>query len=191
MGLCAVIFASGSGTRMGSDKLLLEVDGVPMLARAVAPYLACAALSEVLVVVRPGFRLPGLPDEARVIENPAHAEGMASSMRAGLAAAREGSEGIVLGLGDLPFLKPATVSRAIEAWRAAGGELLVSMHQGRRGHPVVLGARYRDELLATRGDVGAREVLRAHPGRVTLWESGDTGIADDVDTPGDLPGQRP
>jgi molybdenum cofactor cytidylyltransferase len=187
MGLSAVIFAAGSGTRMGADKLLLPIDGVPLVARAVAPYLACGALAEVMVVVRPGFAYPGKRQGLRVIENPLHEEGMGSAMRAGLAVADEQSEGVMLGLGDLPYLRADTLLRAVTEWRALGRNILMAVHQGRRGHPVLLGNQYRAALLATRGDLGAREVLRTHPDAVTFWESGDPGVADDVDTPGDLP----
>ena len=183
----AVILAAGSGARMGADKLLVPVGGAPMLARAIAPYLACEALAEVVVVVRPGFRRPEVSGAPKWVENPLHAEGMASSLRLGVAAVAPDAEGFVLGLGDLPFLRAETVAAAVEAWRAAGRGILVATAGERRGHPVLLGARFRSELLAAQGDVGAREVLRAHPESVTFWECGDPGVADDVDTAADLP----
>lgn len=59
---------------------------------------------------------------------------------------------------------------------------------GRRGHPVAFGRSLWGELAALRGDVGARELLRRH--RVAAVAVDDPGVAADVDTPGDLAGDR-
>lgn len=189
MAISAIILAAGSGARMGADKLLLPVGGRAMLAQSIAPYLACQAIDEVIVVVRPGFAGVEGMGRAWVVENPAHAEGMGASLRVGVAAAT-GDEAMVLGLGDLPWLRGETVAGAVAAWHRVGG-VVVAFHAGRRGHPVVVPGALRERLLGARGDVGARQVLERWEGRVTLWPTDDAGAVRDVDVPADLDGGSP
>lgn len=188
MGVSAIILAAGSGVRMGADKLALPFGGGTLLAASLLPYLACGVLDEVVVVVRPGFEVPVAG--VRAVVNERHAEGMGTSLRVGVTAASPGARAFVLGLGDLPWLRPATVAGAVAAWEQAGG-VVIPTSRGRRGHPVVVDAALRGVLATAAGDVGARALLAAHGSAVTLWETDDAGVWRDVDTPGDLPAREP
>lgn len=184
----AVILAAGSARRMGTDKLAVRVGGEPLLARALRPYVQCRQLGvidEVVVVVRPGYTVPLAG--VRVVENLDHEEGMGSSLRTGVAAAGDGA--LLLGLGDLPWLRPETVAAVVDQWRRVGG-VVVPMCGGRRGHPVVVAGSMRGDLAAARGDAGARALLGGL-GRLTTWQTPDPGIYMDVDTPADLPWEAP
>lgn len=178
----AVVLAAGAGTRYGgpTPKLLAPLpDGTTVLGRAVGSALA-AAIGPV-VVVTGAIALTGLPAGVRLVANPAWAEGQATSLRAAVRWAREaGADAVVVGLGDQPGLHP-------EAWRAVAAAtatpLAVATYAGRRAHPVRLGAAVWDRL-PTAGDIGAREVLRAHVPEVV--EVPCPGDPTDIDTTADL-----
>lgn len=187
-----ILLAAGAGTRFGADKLLHPVaDGVP-LAVAAARTLA-AVLPGSLAVVR-----PGAPELARwlaaqgleVVVNPRAGQGMGASLARGVAAARE-ADGWVIALADMPWVQADTVA-AVAGALAAGAVLAAPLYRGRRGHPVGIGREFLDELLALRGDAGARALLRREAGRLRELATADPGAVWDVDRPRDLaPSRRP
>lgn len=179
-----MVLAGGAGTRYEgpTPKLLAPLpDGGTVLGRAVGA--ALAADVGPVVVVTGAVVDTDLPPDVELVANPVWAEGQATSLQAGVAWARDtGADAVVVGLGDQPGLAP-------EAWRvvaaASSTPLAVATYAGRRGHPVRLGAAVWDEL-PTAGDVGARDVLRAHPDLVV--EVPCPGDPADIDTVADLEG---
>lgn len=184
MGVVAIVLAAGAGSRMGADKLALPLGDTTLLGRALRAYEGHAAITQRLLVVRPGRTLP--PEAAGWIrvDNPDADLGMGSSLRAGIAAAHGDAEAFLLGLGDLPSLASSTVAAVLEAGQRGSASIVHPSWKGRRGHPVLVSARYRSELSAVRGDQGARALLRDHP--ALALEVSDPGCALDVDTPADL-----
>jgi xanthine dehydrogenase accessory factor len=187
-GVCAILLAAGSSRRMGQDKLLLPYRGATVLERSLRALTACPRVDEVLLVVRPGFVPPFDPGRARLVENPRHEEGMGASLRAGVAAASRDTRVFVLALGDMPDLEAPTVEALVSAW---SGGILVPRLGGKRGHPVLLDAKYRAEILAITGDRGARELLAAHEPEIAWFDTDDPAILRDVDLPADLGAFRP
>lgn len=181
--LVALLLAAGSASRMGRDKLAVPVGGVALRDRALAPLLACSALAEVVIVTQPGA--PELPPGVRVVENPQHASGMASSIREGVKATLD-ADGWLIALADMPVVAASTVDAVAAALVDGDRGIVVPVHGGRRGHPVGFGSRYRDALLALEGDVGGRGILRAHPEDILLLDVLDPGILLDIDTNDDL-----
>ena len=95
-------------------------------------------------------------------------------------------DALLVALGDMPELTVELVDSVIEAWRQSDRSILVPTCAGRRGHPVLLSAGHREELLSVAGDRGARDILRAHPDQVELHETGHRGCVFDLDRPADL-----
>ncbi len=180
-GVVALLLAAGSASRMGRDKLAAPLGGVALRDRALAPLLVCARL-EVLVVTRPGS---AVPEGARAVENTEHGSGMASSIRAGVRASTD-ADGWLIALADMPSVAGSTVDAVVDALLDGNRGIVVPVHEGRRGHPVGFASRYRDHLLALEGDVGGREILRAHPEDILLLDVPDPGILLDIDTTDDL-----
>jgi len=185
--LTGICLAAGSSARMGKDKLLLPWAGEPLIRRAVAPLVACRLIEEVLVVTRPGADLPLAGLACRIVENPEHAAGMSTSLRAGIVAAPAHTDAWVVTLGDLPRITADLCSRLIRAFLASPRPILVPRCGDRNGHPVIFARACRERLLALRGDVGARELLRTHPEDVTVFPVEDEAVLVDIDTPEDLP----
>ncbi len=174
---------------MGRPKALVELDGEPLVRRAVR-VLRDGGLTPVVVVL--GARADDvqrvLPGDARAVEAPDWADGMGASLRAGLAALEGLAEGApdsaVVHLVDLPGV-PAAVLRRLAAVPGPGA-LARAAYGGRPGHPVLLG---RDHWAGARaaavGDTGARGYLAGRTD-LLLVECGDLADADDVDTPEQL-----
>jgi molybdenum cofactor cytidylyltransferase len=142
-------------------------------------------LEDVVAVVRPGAddlaqQLAKLGCQVVVCGNAA--DGMAASLVCGLQR-RPDSAGWLIALADMPFLRPASIAAVCRALQD-GASIVAPIYQGRRGHPVAFAHRYLPQLLALRGDQGARSLLQNNP--VTEVEVGDPGIHRDIDLPADL-----
>ncbi len=182
--LTHIILAAGRSQRMGAtNKLLLPVKGVPMLGRVIE---AVQAADPYYCVVVTGYEdraireaLAGYP--VRIAYNPEFEAGVSTSIRRGIIAAPDASEGFLFCLGDMPFVRPETFRAVGEAFAQRGG-IVAAGHEGRQGHPVVFHTDFRDALLALQGDQGGRQIIEAHPEAVAVVDVNDPGIFADVDT---------
>lgn len=183
--IASVILAAGASTRMGRPKMLLPVAGSTLLASAVTPHLA-AGIGMVVVVLGSEAEAvrqdAGLPDDPRlrVVVNGDWKEGMASSLKRGLRECGT-APAVLVALGDQPGVTAELVGRIVDAWHP-GVPLVVPVHDGRAGHPVLFARSLWSELEALAGDVGARDVVRRHAAEAVRvqWEP----LAD-LDTPAD------
>ena len=186
MSVTAILLAAGSARRFGSEKLLAPYRGRPLYEHALEALVSSPGVGETLVVIRPDFPLPSERPRVRFIVNPDHAEGMASSLRAGVRAASAESTAYLIALADMPAVSAGLIAALMEFRRATGARIVVPHYEGRRGHPVLIDAGLREELLALSGDVGAREIIAAHPEWVAYMDTDDAGVVFDVDEPTDL-----
>ena len=185
----AIVLAAGSASRFGGGKLLADWNGAPLLHAALAVARA-APVQDVVVVT--GADPEAVSDAVRrfdpsirVIHAPDHAEGMAASLRAGIAALGADIRAVFVFLGDMPRVPLAVLSPLAEAIRQ-GAPAAAPVFQGRRGNPVVLSRDLFDQIAGLRGDVGARVILDSLGPALTLVMSPDDGILFDVDTRADL-----
>jgi len=149
---------------------------------------AAAGVDEIVVVlghdaerIEAALRLPG---RARIVVNPDFASGQASSLRAGLAATAPGTEAAVILLGDQPGVSPAAIRAVADAYGAARAPIVRSAYGGEPGHPVLLARETWEGVAAPNADVGARELVAAHPDWVLDAEVPGTAPPD-IDTPDD------
>jgi molybdenum cofactor cytidylyltransferase len=187
----AILLAAGASRRMrGRDKLLEPLDdGRPALRAAAEAALASQA-EAVVVVLPPAAEarraaLAGLG--VRIVEAADWAEGMAASLRAGLRAAAEAADAVVVMLADMPEVGPAEVDRLIAAFDPGEGREICRAvaADGAPGHPVLFGRRFFETLAALTGDRGARDVLREAADFVTDVPSPGRAATVDLDTPED------
>ena len=188
--VAGLLLAAGGGRRLGGrPKALLEQRGRLLVERA-ADALHAAGCGPVHVVlgaraddVRKLAALPG----CALVDNPEWAEGMGSSLRAGLASlGGTRARAALVSLVDQPGIGPEAMARVLAAY--TGEETLAAAsYEGTRGHPVLFGAAHWAGVAAAAvGDRGARDYLRAHADAVTLVECGDVALPYDIDTPSDL-----
>lgn len=184
----AVVLAAGAGRRMrGTDKLLEPVAGEPVLARVARAALASAA-DEVIVVVPPAHperqaALSGL--DLRVVEAAEHREGMAGSLRAGVAAVSPAADALVILLADMPDVGAADIDRLVAAFDPGEGREIcrAATGDGKSGHPVLFGRRFFESLAQLTGDRGAREIIRASGEYLVEVATEGQGAVTDLDTP--------
>lgn len=186
----AVILAAGRSQRFGDDnKLLHEVDGVPILRRTVEAVLGASLLDVVVVTGHEADRteraLAGL--NVRCVRNATPWAGMGASLAVGANAVDDRSKALFILLGDMPRLQTRTLLEMMAAFDPSRGQdILVPVCDGRRGHPVLFAKRYFGKLRALSGDVGAKGVLTDHSERVQAIDVDDPGTLFDVDTRDDL-----
>jgi molybdenum cofactor cytidylyltransferase len=193
----AIVLAAGSSSRMpGSEKLLLEFDGKPMVRHAVEA-AADGGCHQVVAVYSTNDVKDAVDGAAELVHNPNAHTGMASSLKAGLHALRPEIEAAVVLLGDQPLVGSRTVAALLRAWRREGSRPAVAVSKrdqvvdskpGRPSNvtwtpPVVLGREMWDELYALEGDAGARQILDGHPELLDTVPA--PGRPDDIDTPED------
>ena len=172
------------------NKLLIEVDGVPMVRRVASAALASKAQPVVVVTGHEAERvqaaLAGL--DVTIVHNPDYAEGMSSSLEHGLQALDSAIaptlDGAVICLGDMPRTSAGLIDRLIAGFNLHEGRAIgVPTWRGKRGNPVLWAARYFGEMRNLSGDVGARHLIGDHADAVYEIESPDHSVTIDVDTP--------
>jgi molybdenum cofactor cytidylyltransferase len=185
--IVAVVLAAGRSSRMGGpNKLLAEIGGRPLV-RIVAEAALASPARPVVVVTghereRVETALGSLP--VNFVHNPNYAEGLGTSLRAGIAAVPAQADGVVVCLGDMPQIDAALIDRLIAAIDPDKGALVaVPTIDGRRGNPVVWSRRFFSDLMAVEGDVGARHLIGRYGEAVAEVPVTGTGVLTDIDTP--------
>jgi molybdenum cofactor cytidylyltransferase len=185
----AAILAAGASTRMGTPKQLLAFQGKPLLVHAVEAALASPAWPVVVVLganaerIRPVLaRLPVL-----ITENPAWAEGMASSIRAGVTTLQQFSrrlDGAIIALCDQPAFSAAVIEQLLDAQRTSGRSIVAAHYSGRNGAPAFFLREHFPTLTALTGEEGARALLNGAPEKIAAVNL--PSLALDLDTPADV-----
>jgi molybdenum cofactor cytidylyltransferase len=185
--IAAVVLAGGQSRRMGGpNKLLVEVDGKPMVRRAVEAALA-ARLSPVIVVTghmreQVEEALAGMP--VQFTHNPHFAEGLSTSVRTGFRALSADANAAVVLLGDMPRITGRTVNRLVAAYNPVEGRaVVVPTHHGKRGNPVLWDRAFFADMRELAGDVGAKGLIGRHDDVVAEVELEDDAVLLDIDTP--------
>jgi molybdenum cofactor cytidylyltransferase len=181
--VAAVVLAAGEGRRMGSPKLLLSWGGKSLVRRAAEA--ALGACRRVVVVVGPEAdrmrsELASLP--VLVVSNPEYAEGVAASLRRGLREVADAPAVLVV-LADQPAVTAGHLRRLVQAYREAGAAVVAASYGDAVGAPAVFSRRLFPELLALRGDAGAKRVVEEHRQEAVFVPVPEAAV--DVDTPED------
>jgi molybdenum cofactor cytidylyltransferase len=187
----AVVLAAGSGSRFGGAKLLADWHGAPLICGALEAARA-APVGQVVVVtgadaadVEAAVR--AFDPAVQVVHAARHAEGMAASLKAGIAAVAPDAAGAFVFLGDMPRVPHAVLAPLADAV-SAGAPAAAPVFHGARGNPVALSKALFAQVEALAGDVGARAILKGIGDRLALVEAPDDGVLFDVDLRSDLEG---
>lgn len=193
-GLHAVVLAAGAGSRFGGRKLLAPFRSGRLIDAALAAAFA-APVEAVHVVVGYDARAVSAAAVAytadvgetrmRIVEAPEHAEGLAGSLRAAIAALPGTASGVLVFLGDMPGV-PTEVLGPLAQALMAGAPAAVPVWDGMRGHPAALSSALFPDLLQLTGDRGARGLLERLGAAVVEVPAPHAGVLLDIDTPADL-----
>jgi len=187
-----ILLAAGHSTRFGEEnKLLARVDGEPLVRRA-ARSLLSAELAGVVAVL--GHQSEAVADALAGLDvetqfNPDHGDGQSTSVRTGVETAREREwDAAVFGLGDMPFVDPASIDALVSVYRERDETAVAPAYEGARGNPVLFDREHFDALSSVRGDRGGRAIVE----RVgTLVTVDDSGVRADIDRQSDLDAHDP
>jgi molybdenum cofactor cytidylyltransferase len=192
--IAAVILAAGRSTRMGGpNKLLAEIGGKSLVRIVTEQALASKAAS---VIVVTGHQAADVEKALRGLKvdfvyNPDFVDGLASSVKAGIAAVPAKADGAIVCLGDMPLIDAHLIDRLIDAFQPdRGGLIALPVCDGRRGNPVLWSRRFFRELMTLDGDIGARHLIAKHGEAVAEVPVEGHGAFLDIDTPQALEAAR-
>jgi molybdenum cofactor cytidylyltransferase len=183
--IAAIVLAAGLGSRMGGNKLTARLAGKAMLLHAVDAALKSHA-SQVIVVTGNDERnvrstLDGM--HVHIVHNPDFRDGLSTSLKAGIRAVSEQSDGAIVLLGDMPGIVAPLLDRMIAAFDPQEGRAIcVAAHARKRGNPVLWARQFFPDILTLQGDVGARHLIAANEEAVCEIEAGSDAPLVDIDT---------
>lgn len=184
--VAALVLAAGSSSRMGSNKLLADLNGSPMIAQTVKRIAASSVDRITVVTGHESEKISGALDGLKVnlVHNSYYADGLATSLRAGVAVLQNSCDAILVCLGDMPLIDPRDIDRMIAAFSPAEQRsIVVPVHGHSYGNPVLWGAEHFSALLTCEGDRGARALLENHKDDVVEISVDSQGVVLDADTP--------
>ncbi|MGB7257507.1 MAG: nucleotidyltransferase family protein, partial [Pseudolabrys sp.] len=185
--IAAVVLAAGRSTRMGAiNKLIAEIGGKPLVRIAAEQALASHASPVIVVTGHQKEKVEAALKSlnVRFVHNPDYAEGLGTSLKAGIAAVPENADGAIVCLGDMPQVDAALIDRLLATFDPERGALIVvPTIDGRRGNPVVWARRFFHELMGIGGDIGARHLIGSYAEAVAEVPVSGGAALTDVDTP--------
>lgn len=184
-----VLVAAGLSSRMGAqNKLLIEIDGKPLVRRVATRYVEAGADVHVVIgheaeAVRAA--LASLP--VSYVENPRFAEGQQMSVRAGLEAVTDGYDALVVALADQAALTPGDIRGLLQAFAESSRDrILIPYYQGRRGNPVVFPAKIIARIREGGESATCRKFIDGNPQLTRRYDAENDHFIIDIDTPEDL-----
>ena len=190
--IAGIVLAAGMSRRMGSvNKLLVDIDGVPMVRRTAQAMLDGGIEDLVVVTGHDADRIKAALDGLAVsfVHNPDFATGQAGSVASGIASLPPHVSGALIALGDMPYVAADLIAEMVrDHARLDDHDARISfpVHDGRRGNPVLWGCRFFEALKGLHGDIGGREILAKHAGAVNSITWRDDSIHRDIDSKDDI-----
>jgi molybdenum cofactor cytidylyltransferase len=186
--VAGVVLAAGTSTRMGENKLLFDLEGEPVVRRAVSRALA-AGLDPVIAVLgheaaRVQRELDDLAPHCRIVVNPEYARGINRSLKTGIAALPPEAAAVVVMLADMPFVTSEMIAALVSRYRATTAPLVISDYDGVNAPPMLYDRALFPEFQAMEGEGCGKVVIRRHraEAEVIAWPA--TALTD-LDVPGD------
>lgn len=179
-----MILAAGESKRMKVRKLLLPYHGKTMIEKVIEN-VTCSGIKNIIVVLGSGrdeiFEvIRTLPVESCF--NDKYKQGMLSSIKCGFRYLPETSDAVLIFLGDQPMIPEQAVKAVIQAYKQSGKGILIPVYKQKRGHPILIDRRYRNEIEKLDAREGLRSLASKFPGDVYEVEVDDDGILRDIDT---------
>jgi len=180
----AVVLAAGRSERMGSAKLLLPMGRITLIETVIRGVLRSRVEGVLVVLGADREKLEPVIGRypVRTVFNPDFGRGMLSSVKRGFEAVPPDVRAVLVFLGDQPAPSASVTCRIIDAYRKTGKGIVLPAFRGRRGHPVLVDLKYRDEVGALDPRIGLRQLPRAHPDDVFEVKVRTPAVLRDIDT---------
>jgi len=183
-GIWAIVLAAGESKRMGSPKMLLPYNDVTIIEQVIRN-LMDSGVDRVVVVV--GTNREEIMKVTRRYDvfhcyNENYKSGMLSSVKCGFWSLPAGCLAALIMPGDQPMTGPGEINRVIGTFAESDKGLVMAVHSGRRGHPLIVDMKYMDEVLSLSDSEGLRALAERHPEDVLESDTDDPSVLRDIDT---------
>jgi molybdenum cofactor cytidylyltransferase len=187
MRIAGLVLAAGRSSRMAPRNKLLEPVGGEKMVRRVAATAIAGGVTPVIVVTGHEAQAvtAALSGAVTIVANPDYADGLSTSLRAGLGGLPAAIDGALILLGDMPAVGTGVLGALMAAFTGANA-ICVPVRHGRKGNPVLWGSAYFAEMMQLSGDSGAKPLMALHEAHVVEVEVATDSIFEDVDAPKDL-----
>lgn len=180
----ALILAAGESKRMGTPKMLLPFNGSTMIESVIANVTRSNVEKTLIVLGAENESLVQLAGIQSVINcyNDNYKEGMLSSVKCGFTNIPAGSSAVIIFQGDQPLIPPQVINSVIQAYLSSDKGIIIPVYNNKRGHPVLIDNKYRDEIEKLDNDKGLRSLAYKFPDDVLEVLTDEPGILRDFDT---------
>ena len=185
--ICALLLAAGESRRMGKPKLLLPF-GQKTIVEHIVDNILQSKADKILVVLgshREEILSKILDRPVLSVVNHRYKKGMLSSIQAGFAALPKDTEAALVCLGDQPFIPKTVLDRLIASYERTQKGIVLPVYKNRRGHPVLIDMKHKQEVLKLSPDIGLRALVHNHPQDVLEVKVETPNILKDIDKPED------
>ena len=172
---------------MGEYKQLLPFENQTIL-ETVIDHITQSRVDETLVVL--GSNREKIEDvikdlSVKSVYNPSYKEGMLSSAQKGFGSLPEEAEAALIFLGDQPKIPTSVIDQVIRAYHSSEKGIVIPVYDRKRGHPVLISTKYREEVSHLNPQIGLRELIHNHPEDILEVDLDSPSILEDIDTPED------
>jgi molybdenum cofactor cytidylyltransferase len=180
----AVILAAGESKRMGLPKMLLTFSGMTMIEKVITN--VSESKIDKIIVVLGAYRdalvelISKLP--VKYCYNDNYKKGMLSSVQCGFRNLSSVCRAVLVFQGDQPLITSNAINEVIEAYLSSGKGMVIPVYKGRRGHPLLIDIKYRDEIEKLNPDKGLRSLACMFSDDVLEVDTNESGILTDFDT---------
>ena len=183
----AIILGAGESSRMGKPKMLLPFGDTTMIGTVISNVLA-SSVEKAIVVLGSNYEshrqvIKDYPVE--IVHNKQYQEGMLSSVQCGLKAVSKTSDAVMVLLGDQPMIQAEEMDQLIESYRDSEKEIAIAIHEKKRGHPILFGRKFINEILGFPREASLRDILQNHPAEILEMKTANDRILRDIDTEND------
>jgi molybdenum cofactor cytidylyltransferase len=180
--ITGIILASGFSQRMNTEKLLLSVEGMPVVERVIRAATLSRLDHVILVYQKEEIKELGKKYNIVTVCNHRANEGQSAAIKKGIPASSPESDAFMFLVGDQPFLDLYTINTLIDTFLKDETPIVVPVYRGRRGNPVIFSSKLKDKLLKLEGDCGGRTIINQMEESVRFVPIESTFIGIDIDT---------
>lgn len=182
--ISAILLAAGQSKRMnGENKLIKEIQGIPLIKLSVKNILASSIDELIIVLGHQKEIVEKLIDKnvrIKFVFNKDFESGMASSIKTGLNNLSEKTEAFFICLGDMPMVNQDVYNQLIRSRN--NKEIIVPTHKGQQGNPILFSKSMKSIIISIEGDIGAKKILEQNKDKILKVKIDDINITKDFNT---------
>jgi molybdenum cofactor cytidylyltransferase len=185
MNISGIILSAGESRRMGTLKPLLPFGEKTVIETVLDNFLK-VNLCEIIVVL--GYQAERIietigQNSAKIVVNEKYEDGMLSSIQKGIEATYEKTEAYMIALVDQPFISSSLIESLLRKYDNNG--IIIPSYNGKRGHPIIIPAKYRDEIFRLDANIGLRQLIQNHEDEIIYVDVAFDDVIRDMDFPED------